>query len=521
MSSWLPNNPYKRNECKQITKEQEILAKQRALAQQLHVPNLPSPTISASKDFSLKLQAQHLIKPQHGKQTFLGNAFKVSPNDARKYTPQQPSKKSLSPKSCATTINHKCAIRDSRTERNNGANINQSIADKALAATPLPPTTFKRPTRRTKVVGKLQSYESNSTKGKSPIGAGINNKVSLAMSVSNILSKSGATKKHLKAKSGVLREKDLNYKTKDAKTYPPIHLEMYWNNIRQWNFIEDWNKNNLRGNNSNKNEKNGKRIDSKGNNNKQIDKHGGNNSTGQHNIHLSNNDSNNMVSNTDGVASTRVRGYLESNNVDQVKSKMTRATLTDFKKKDYQSSHTELSQIPDTFVSYRQYQALWAPLCLSEARAQIMAEVSSDVPYWTSKNKGPVPVSVVPLKKDVGGHSNFVAVQIFPINKDDKGCNFMVNDIVLLAKDKIDIINASKGSLYPKGAKTNGSKDKHDSICKESQQPPPGILGHAECSRHSVDGLQLKVSRSMWPLVSQNAEKMYLLKLGANVTSFR
>ncbi len=49
--------------------------------------------------------------------------------------------------------------------------------------------------------------------------------------------------------------------------------------------------------------------------------------------------------------------------------------------------------LPDTFSSNREYCALWSPLCLDEARAQLLLDAISKIPYWESKaEKSPVRV---------------------------------------------------------------------------------------------------------------------------------
>lgn len=197
-----------------------------------------------------------------------------------------------------------------------------------------------------------------------------------------------------------------------------------------------------------------------------------------------------------------------------------------------------VTPLPTVFDSHRQYMALWAPLCLAEAHAQLLSEVSSGVPYWSKPGKGPIPISVQPLKKDVGGSSDFITVQIkaksaaatnsWGANASDdissSGGGFYANDIILLASDLNAIISASRGkSLGDDGKKKNKGTGKKSLSLLPASSPKDrkrmGLLGHTEHSRRTVDGLLLKVSRRLWTAVG--TQDMFLMKLGGNVTALR
>lgn len=66
------------------------------------------------------------------------------------------------------------------------------------------------------------------------------------------------------------------------------------------------------------------------------------------------------------------------------------------------SSLKAMKPIPDFFDSPQQYKALWAPLCLQEAAAQMLSEFTGSYGA-VSRCKNPLKVVVSPLKKDIGG----------------------------------------------------------------------------------------------------------------------
>lgn len=187
-----------------------------------------------------------------------------------------------------------------------------------------------------------------------------------------------------------------------------------------------------------------------------------------------------------------------------------------------------MAPLPDTFHSARQYVALWAPLCLREAKAQILSEAAGEIPYWSKPGKGPVPVSAQTLKKDVGGHSDVITVRIEPQNGaaahsrwDGTSPDFMANDIVLLSREDVWITKASKGDLDLSKGKMDASASSSlvRGAADASDQLRRGMLGQVEYSRRSIDGLMLRVSRKLWLAIG--GKDMWLLKVGSNVTALR
>ena len=203
------------------------------------------------------------------------------------------------------------------------------------------------------------------------------------------------------------------------------------------------------------------------------------------------------------------------------------------KKKDCYSDTGDREQIPDRFVTRKQYQNLWTPLCLDETRAQIISDALSDLPQWTSNNGNGrghnnnnnkrnngngamclVPVSAAPHSKDVGGKGTKMTIILRKEASEGatKGPSFMSNDLVVLARDKSTFLQASKGKLF-ENEKTNNTKTKKIL----------GFIGVVEYGRKTVEGLPITVSRKFWLQLStgKKEEQMVLLKLGCNITNMR
>jgi len=178
--------------------------------------------------------------------------------------------------------------------------------------------------------------------------------------------------------------------------------------------------------------------------------------------------------------------------------------------------------LPDTFESARQYMALWAPLCLNEAKAQILSEAISDIPYWNSnKEKGAFPVLVEPLKRDIGSGSDHITVMARPKNNnmtqselERVSPSFKPNDVVLLVRDETTMNQAARGSLEDSAFSTTGSSSSATSGGRRL-----GIVGHTESTRRTVDGLWVKVSRKHW--TSFGRKNMCLVNVGSNITALR
>ena len=201
--------------------------------------------------------------------------------------------------------------------------------------------------------------------------------------------------------------------------------------------------------------------------------------------------------------------------------------------------------LPETFESYEHYASSWAPLCLAEARAQIISDVMTEVPYMKQRQAQNLfqQVSVQPLQKDVGTGLDYVTLllkrKVDPNNphsgaggggfggggkkKDDDG--FRQNDIIFLALSEFDIRSALFG--LGGGQKKNKKQRKEE---KKAELLLPmladsdrrGMVGTCEVNgfKATVDGLSVKVSRKLWMELG-GPDEMSVMKLGSNVTSLR
>lgn len=171
--------------------------------------------------------------------------------------------------------------------------------------------------------------------------------------------------------------------------------------------------------------------------------------------------------------------------------------------------------LPDTFSSYREYCALWAPLCLDEARAQILSDAIADIPYWktnstkASSEKSSLRVLLEPIKEEVHGSSESLGVRVKSVlTPDYKDRSFMSNDLVLLVGKESYLWEAYNGTLH-----------KQQQQQKQSSCTRYGLVGHIEFSRKSIEGLTIQVSRALWSEV--RSTEMALFNLGCNITSLR
>lgn len=213
------------------------------------------------------------------------------------------------------------------------------------------------------------------------------------------------------------------------------------------------------------------------------------------------------------------------------------------------------STIPSTFVSARQYKAIWAPHCFTESRAQLLSDFAADSLYWkgcandkqvpgramngnrgnNGKSQGPFRVRVSTMRRDIGTKTDYITIKIEAIAAEpEMDVNFTSNDIVLLTFNVKYIALAADGKLFETNTNDNKTssqmnKEKESFVASQSNGVPfdnskrsqchldtihynpkasqqksdsqysaQCIVGHTEFSRRSIDGLQLKVSRERW-----------------------
>ena len=254
--------------------------------------------------------------------------------------------------------------------------------------------------------------------------------------------------------------------TKTPQVYNKVETSDYWKNIRNWDILFDLNEQHQQlSNYKNKSNKNNR-----------------------------------------GYKSTKV----ESNN----------DTVIPKNKKE---PTTKVNELPNTFESSRQYKALWAPLVLKETRAQILSEFMEKLSNNFRNVIRPhhfIQVNVKPVVKDVGSYSDAITLQLnrkesYSSNKSN---GYMTNDLVLLIKDQSYLASALSGQLLKTATKNNEMKKLITDMSNHQEQK--GIIGHVYMPRKTIDGLLIKVSRNIWPIVGST--DMFLFRIGpCNVTSLR
>ena len=311
--------------------------------------------------------------------------------------------------------------------------------------------------------------------------------------------------------------------TATSTNYPSIEFEDFWRDVRSWDFLLELDK--LMNNSTSTNPPSKK--------------------TNQ--LHDSIFSSLNPIS---------AAGAKEDDKEDIIDDDVSILNTRPSRQQELQQQQQSPASLPLTFLSARQYKALWAPHCCSESRAQILSDFAGDIGYWrtinkamtpgrvmnnnhtTSNNKkfhhpnnnnngkkaqGPVRVKVSTLNRDVGTYTDYITIKVDAADT-DTDISFLPNDIVLLTYNLSLISLAAQGKLMD----TEDGKDHFTIQC---------IVGHTEFSRRTIDGLQVKVSRKRWLQYSSsfsssssynrnsipptNTGIMFLIKLGANITALR
>ncbi|KAL9184986.1 hypothetical protein ACHAXT_002763 [Thalassiosira profunda] len=192
----------------------------------------------------------------------------------------------------------------------------------------------------------------------------------------------------------------------------------------------------------------------------------------------------------------------------------------------------ESVSLPDAFESVSEYKALWAPLLIQEAKAQLLSDVvaaqSSANTAWlrgTAITTGAV--AKVELARSAGAPSSTgedssscleptVVVHIRPPFKSASlGGAVAKNDLILFVHQTSTIEQALRGKAFaPNG---ESGTDTLSNILEGRL----GFVGHALNHRsRSVDGLLVRVSKKHWIQFSL-LDELYVIRVGSNVTALR
>ena len=222
--------------------------------------------------------------------------------------------------------------------------------------------------------------------------------------LSNLLSKAGVTKGELKTTQGKART---SWEEEEDRNGSALDMDDYYKNLREWDFLWDWDR---------------ERAGISG------IPHAGGNGGGKKRKGGGDGDGRNHKGNA----------YRKGGKVGTMPTPKT---------------------IPNTFSSRRQYQKLWAPLCLAETKAQFLSDASGNLPWKNGGNNGgggggrrgrndnigPVPVLVQPSMKDVGSNVDAMTIITSPLEGSgisgggksyvNTGPSYTSGDLVILASE--------------------------------------------------------------------------------------
>ncbi|KAL7551881.1 hypothetical protein ACHAWF_015092 [Thalassiosira exigua] len=187
--------------------------------------------------------------------------------------------------------------------------------------------------------------------------------------------------------------------------------------------------------------------------------------------------------------------------------------------------------LPNQFESVSQYKALWAPLLINEAKAQLLSEaVASQSSASTSWIQGASitmgVVAKVELSRtardlsssndNVGTLEPTVVVHIRSAAKGAGiGSTVAKNDLILFVHHPPIIVQALRGKAFES---SDGSRNEN---LQKLPQGRLGFVGHALNHRsRAIDGLLVRVSQKHWTQFS-SLEELFLAKIGSNVTALR
>ena len=193
--------------------------------------------------------------------------------------------------------------------------------------------------------------------------------------------------------------------------------------------------------------------------------------------------------------------------------------VTDLANQVKEKDETALSTrkpVPETFISFRHYVSLWAPLCLAETRAQLISEIMASSNQQGSRVNLFIPVQVETTWKDAGRkdrglHTDLIdmdacSVKLLSTEQTKESVQFFPNDVCCLipteCKDTVEVLLCGKTV-----------NDTETSFKRYS------LVGHTEFQRKDVNGLILKVSKRKWAQLGTSS--MYLLRIGGNITALR
>jgi len=184
--------------------------------------------------------------------------------------------------------------------------------------------------------------------------------------------------------------------------------------------------------------------------------------------------------------------------------------------------------LPDSYNSYSEYVNAWAPLCLQEARAQLLSEIFSDLQQQQQQKKNLfyIPVLGEPLRIDIGSYTDYIRLQ-FKLHKEEQPQHLrqILNDFNTISFKPNDLVLIVRNS-----------KALNQILSASRNERARGLIGTCENFKSgTAEGLVVKVSRKLWAAKysseestssdlssCQQYQELYLVPLKAkNVTSLR
>ena len=163
--------------------------------------------------------------------------------------------------------------------------------------------------------------------------------------------------------------------------------------------------------------------------------------------------------------------------------------------------------LPDVYESVDQYKAMWSPLLIKEAQAQILSEMLA------SRSVNGVAVKLNLSARSGESSKSLDPTVVVHVQASTKGagvgCSISTNDILLFVRQSSTMYEAFEGKAFV--SEGNGN-------LRSPLQGRLGLVGHAiNYRRSSIDGLLVRVSKSCWNQFS-TLDELFLIRLGSNVT---
>lgn len=198
-----------------------------------------------------------------------------------------------------------------------------------------------------------------------------------------------------------------------------------------------------------------------------------------------------------------------------------------------QQSQTTAESLPDEFDSIEEYIASWAPLQLTETKAQILSDIIASIQSNAHVLKTTQAVQVTPKRSD--SYSEILTLDILsktingkqtsmkhgnmfppPQKRNESGIEFLQNDLVLISCEMTILEQAIKGKLDFQ--KTSYSMANMLSMASPFINGRLAVIGVVSNKCRSVDGLVVNISRRLWKDQNFGARDLFLFRIGGNVT---